>query len=142
MSKSMLDTPHLHLELINGIIYFRHKPGEIDLQTAQTIVSDRLRFFDGQSYPMLVTGEGLTNITKEARHYLVDKGTQGVVAAAMVTDSVFSTFLGNFFVRVYPPPMPVRLFNKELPAAEWLQQFVSTKEKMQSSSYDPKSQSV
>ncbi len=118
------DTKYFRLELKDGIVHFQHKPGAINLEIAKQIVADRLDFFSGFSWPMLITGEGLTDINKEARQFLAKEGTKGVTAGALLTKTVFSMCLGNFFLRVYPPPMPVRLFTEEEPALEWLQQFI------------------
>jgi hypothetical protein len=61
---------------------------------------------------------------KKARDFLASKeGTKGIKAAAMMLDSAFSSFLGNFYLSVNKPPMPVRIFTNTKAALNWLQKF-------------------
>ncbi len=133
MPKIASDTDYFYLELKEGIIHFQHKPGTIDLTMAKKIVEERLRLFNGRSYPLLITGEGLADISKDARLYLSsDKGTEGILAGALLSNSVFETFLGNFIIQVTRPGIPVRLFMEKWKALEWLEQFktVNLKQKI------------
>ena len=73
---------------------------------------------------MLVDGRDVSSITKEARDYFAkDDGIKLLLASALVADSVLGKFIGNFFLQINKPILPLRLFTDEKEAYKWLQQF-------------------
>jgi hypothetical protein len=75
----------------------------------------------------LVKDHELIGIEKEARQYLgSDEGVRGLKAGAIVTKSVFSTYLANIFIRIsiIKTRVPMRLFTSEKEAVKWLKQFL------------------
>ena len=120
-----LKTKHIHYKLYDGILYVTYMAGtKVDAQSAREIVKDRLEFTNGISYPQLINDQGLVSIDKAARDYFSSyEGSAGVKAAALLVTSVFSTFLGNFFLKVAPIKIPAKLFTVESKAVDWLKQF-------------------
>jgi hypothetical protein len=49
--------------------------------------------------------------------------TYGVQALGLITDSSISKVIGNFYMQVFGPKHPVRLFTDEAAAREWLNSF-------------------
>ena len=122
----MLDTPYVKFEIKNSILYATYKKGiKIDLDIAKRIVEFRLKITDGNVYPVLIFNQGVISMDKAARDFLAStEGTMGVKAAAMMLDSAFSSFLGNFYLSVNKPPMPVRIFTNTEAALKWLRKYI------------------
>jgi len=121
------DSPYVLLTLRNGIVIGTYKKDQhITLEIAHDIVRQRQEFTDHQTLPAMIIGEGIVSMDKDARDYLASpEGTAGIRAAALVLNSPFIWALGNFFVTIRKPSMPVRIFNSTEKAAKWLQKFVN-----------------
>lgn len=111
----------------NGILYGPYPDGvELGLDLVQQMVKKRLEFLEEKEYPAIVDTTGIKSVTKEARDYMAsDEASQGIVAAALLSKSLFSTFVSNFFIKVslIKAPIPVKSFTNEKEALEWLDQF-------------------
>lgn len=115
------------LEIVNGVLIVAYKVGvPITLEIAKNSVKERIEFTAGRSYPVLIRDYGISVIEKEARSYFAStESTNGISAAAFVLKSIFSVFLGNFFIKIYPPNIPVKIFGGEEDAIKWLRQFTN-----------------
>ena len=123
-NKPLIETPHMFMEIRDGVLIGTYKKGQIDLEQAKDIVLYRKVFTDYNDYPCLVIIDKLTKLSKEARDYLSgDEGVDGVLAGALVSHSKFATVIGNFFLKVTKPKIPSRLFNTESEALAWLHQY-------------------
>jgi hypothetical protein len=97
----------------------------LDVDGAKICVKDRITFSKGKNYPFLVDTRGLVHITKEARDYLGSTdGSEGVIASAILIGSPVTRIIGNFFMSINKPIIPVRLFNEREDAKKWLSQFI------------------
>jgi len=122
--RKVLETEAAQLEIKDGIIYARYRPGVIvTLEMAKDMVKSRVEFAENVSYPAVVFIDGLKSISKEARDYLAEDGTIGLVAGALVMKSVYNTFIGNFFLKLTSPPFPSKIFTDLNSALEWLEQY-------------------
>lgn len=123
--KKDLDTSYVRFELQDDLLIVTYKKGlKLSLDMVKEIVKTRLEFTNYQPLPLLIYNHGVVSIDKEARDYLSsDEGVRGCIAAAIVLDSPFGSFLGNFFLSVTKPKIPARIFSKEEAALKWLQQF-------------------
>ena len=127
MKDKVWDAKYVHFELENDIVIVTFKRNlVITIEIAEEIVKDRLLFIEGKSYPILADIRIMKSVDKASREYFgSDKGQEGVRAGALLTDSVFSTFLGNFFLKLEffnKSPLPTRLFTDKNEAMEWLKQ--------------------
>ena len=122
-----LDTPYAKFELKDGILIIEFKPDlEIDLKAAKQIVADRKKISEGKAYPGLGDTRYIKSATKEARAYFeLEESQDGVSAGALLVDSVFSTLLVNFFLKVTRQKMPSKMFTNKEKALKWLEQFKS-----------------
>jgi hypothetical protein len=60
-------------------------------------------------------------MSKDARDYLgSSEGVLGLIAIAILTETILKEFLINFFLRVSRPPFPTRMFKDESKAKAWL----------------------
>ncbi len=119
-----LETPFVLLEIDDDILVATYKAQDLTYEIAMQAVESRLKMVKDDVYPCLIKDYSVAKIDKQAREYLASKdGVRGVSAAAILTDSLFKMTLVNFFIKVLPPPMPVKLFREEADARRWLKQF-------------------
>jgi hypothetical protein len=121
------DTPFVHLRIKDNILIASYKKNLIiNLDVAQKIVLQRQSFTRGQIMPVIIFSNEVTSIDKPAREYFASpKGIEGLSASAIIVNSPFSRYLGNFFLMVNKTSIPVKLFSNISQAEKWLQQFIT-----------------
>jgi hypothetical protein len=73
-----------------------------------------------EKFALIVDTRKIKSITKEARDYFSLNGRESrVVAFAILIDSPLSVIIGNFFMGLNKPRVPVKLFNSESKAIAW-----------------------
>ncbi len=127
MEKNVLDTEYVLFEFFDGVLICEYKAGlEIDLTIAKKMVLSRLDISNGKSYPLLMDGSGLKSLNREAREYFnSEEAREGIIAAAFFSGSVFTTYIGNFFIdiTVIKPKIPTKLFTDKGKALQWLEKY-------------------
>lgn len=125
LMKKELSTPHVHFVLSENLLIATYKKGlHIDLDIAREVVRSRRCFTSGKTLAVLILNGGVVSMSKEAREYLASsEGTTEIRAAAIVLESVFGSVLGNFFLSVNKPEMPVRIFSRKHAAIRWLKKY-------------------
>ncbi len=121
-----LDTPYVHLCIRDKILVGTYKKNlHINLDIAKQIVHDRIIFTEGKTMPSMIISRGVVSIDKPAREYLAsDEAIQGLSASAIIVNSKFSSFLGNFFLRANKTKIPVQIFPNVSKGTRWLQKFI------------------
>ncbi|RYD78221.1 MAG: hypothetical protein EOP53_11575 [Sphingobacteriales bacterium] len=105
----------------NDVMYAEFKTPVMDLAAAKESVSARLNAAEGKDYVFLIDATRVNSITKEARDYLAsDEGSQQIIASALVIDSKVGKLLGNFFLQINKPKIPLKLFTNKTDALDWL----------------------
>lgn len=110
----------------DGILVATYKSGiSISLPIAREIVGRRIQFCNGKNYPgLVINNDKVVSIDREARNFFAsEEGIKGLTAVAMVLNSVFANFLGNFLLKVSPTKIPVRIFNDKEKAIKWLSSY-------------------
>lgn len=105
---------------------------KIFLENAQETLQDALdseeitkALSGGKKRPMYVDFTALRSMDPEARaYYTGDRAGALISACGGVTKSRIGKVISNFFIGFNRPPSPVKLFNSEEDAIEWLKQFV------------------
>ncbi len=121
-----VETQFVTLQLIEGILNATYKPSVIDIEVAKEAVRVRKKYCNDQTFPHLIMDSSVAKLTKDARDYLSsEEATEGIAAAAIITNSIFKQTMINFWITVTRPKIPVRLFIKKSDAAEWLKDWVS-----------------
>ena len=120
-----LKTAFANFVIQDEILIVTYKTGiQINQKIAGEIVSDRLSFTHHKKMPAMIISEGVVSIDKPARKYLASsEATEGLAATAIIVNSPFSRFLGNFFLEVNKTKMPVKIFSNIPRAKKWLHQF-------------------
>jgi hypothetical protein len=120
-----LDTPYVYYELHDDLLIGTYKKGlKINLEIAKEIVKAWQEFTNHKPVLQLVYNAGVISMDKQARDYLSsDEAVGKIIAGAIVLDSAFGSFLGNFFLSVSKPKMRARIFSKTEDALKWLDKF-------------------
>ena len=92
----------------------------MSLAVAKSCVEARLLFSKGKSYALLVDMRGIKSTNTEARKYMASQGTEHVKAGALITGSPMNRTIGNIFLTIDKPPIPIKLFTDEQKARQWL----------------------
>lgn len=81
----------------------------------------RLLLQNDQRMKVLVDSRGLYNVTKEARAYAAeDRHAKLSIAMAIVSDSLPTKLLTNFFIKFNRPKTPTKMFTDKDKALKWL----------------------
>ena len=124
MKYKFMNNDFIYMELKNGILYVKFKKKEIDAALAQKIIEQRLSFVDGQTYPIIVDGSAVKELTKAARETLSsEKANQNTVALAVIVRNPVTRTIANFFLKFQQPRYPFRLFTDLESAQEWLKKY-------------------
>jgi hypothetical protein len=118
-----LETREVYFRIEDGILFCSYKKQlEIDLQIAKKIVSDRLVFTKGTSFPLLIDFSNIKSATKEARDYMnsQDGGLKGVICGAFIGSNPLATLFINLYLKINKPPIPALFFAKKDDAILWL----------------------
>lgn len=109
----------------DGILIAVNKPSILDtLNDALEKIAAVVQLSNGTPRALLVDVTETKSVSREAREAYAQAGKDGkVVALALVTGSVVSRIIANFFLNFHKPPIPVRLFNSRGPAKDWLMQY-------------------
>ncbi len=118
------------LDFQEGVLFVDYIDGPITLDVAKELVVNRLKLVDSKPVPVLVDVVNVNGIEREARNYLSsEEGVQGLIAGAIVTNSVFTRHMANFFMKISfsKSKMPARMFANKKDALKWLKQFNDAK---------------
>ena len=117
------ENENVKFEIIEGILIATYKVKFITLKIAKSVVRLRKEFTKNKEYPALIKDYTTVKLEKEARAYLAsNKGTEGIYSVAVLANSIYKRTLMNFFMKVLPPKMPVKLFSNEKEALLWLEE--------------------
>lgn len=113
----------------NGIIHGTiTKKGVIhQLEDAEEITRGIQELADGEGpCVMLIDVTNLKFVDKKAIHHFASKEhTDLIKAQALVVGSVISHVISRFFLRLYEPPYPIRIFTSQHEALSWLRGFIT-----------------
>jgi hypothetical protein len=98
---------------------------ELDANDAIEIRSNFLSLSNGKKWGVLVDAENFFSTTSEFRQLSASKEyTDLRLALAIVTNSMATKIIGNFFIKVNKPASPTKLFSNEKQAFEWLKRLL------------------
>ncbi|HTA83085.1 MAG TPA: hypothetical protein VK783_09135 [Bacteroidia bacterium] len=121
----VLETKYAHHSIEEDVICIVWaKNLVINIDIAKEMVEERIKFCNGKEMPCLIDIRGLATIDTVSRKYFAgERSITGIIAGALVVDSLVSKLAGNIYITVDKPQIPVRLFNDERKALKWLKQF-------------------
>ena len=122
--KEIFEIPYVTMWIDGPIMYCKYVDDlHLSLEVAKTCVEGRIYFSKGKSFPLFIDMTGIKSTTREARKYMASMGATLVTAAALITKSPVSRTIGNIFLKIDKPQVPLKLFTSEEKAREWLTQF-------------------
>lgn len=108
----------------DGIMYTVGKANaEVNLEDAKENTRVIEEYYYGKKFPLIVDGRHVKSISKEARDHFSLKGRESVINCfAMIVSSPLSRIIANFFIGINRPTVPVKMFDDEKKAVEWLKE--------------------
>lgn len=111
----------------NGIIRFEFKKNAIvELEHAYEYVDIINQLAAGEKRPFILdTRNTFATVTSENRQFMGNnpEALKWRLADALLVDAIHTRILANFYMRIDTPNHPVKLFNDEKKAINWLKQF-------------------
>ena len=103
------------------------KPGvDLDEEAAKATMAYALEHYvrDGQPMPTLVEMSEIKSFSREARDLFQNQNTHTSSALALVVSSMMSRVMGNLFISMNQSGIPLKLFNDQNQAMNWLENYV------------------
>jgi hypothetical protein len=114
---------------IDRLVYILVDEGaSIELEDAHVDKGLAEQVHGGVEHVLLIDMRGVKAISKEARSYYakpIEESRVLTKAVAIVVRTPISRVIGNFFLGSNRPVIPVRLFNSQEAAMDWLRPFLS-----------------
>lgn len=80
----------------------------------------------------LIDGRVNFSFSSEARSRAAELGTKFFIASAIISNSLATRLVVNFFIRLNKPGVPFKMFPDEESALKWLRSFTKKQEKRES----------
>jgi hypothetical protein len=123
MKEHMIEDQYAEYWMEDGIIYMRYRVKEMDLAAARKTVHKRMEVFGGP-HPVIVDIGALKIVPREVRQYLSSaEAQQNLSAAAMISGSLVTRTMFDFFVNFNKPMIPLKMFSNPKDALAWVQQY-------------------
>jgi hypothetical protein len=117
-----METDYVRIWVENDVLYITYLKEQIDLPYAKNVVETRLKVSGGKSYPVMVDLNKVKGVCKEARAFLAGKEASDLISSsALLGTGELIRMLVNFYLFINKPKVPIRLFNNQSAALEWLQ---------------------
>jgi hypothetical protein len=111
--------------IADGILYFEYKANlTIDLKVAQRVVTDRIRFQNERSFPVLCDVRGIVGTEKCGRDYLAQSGSILTRAVGLLVHEKVLLTISSFYLEISKPTVPTQVFTEEADALVYLKGFV------------------
>lgn len=83
-------------------------------------------FTEGVRYGMCLDISKMHSIKLEARNHYSKNTDPNSFGIAMITSTPISRVIGNFFIGLNKPKLPIRLFSKKNDAISWIEQKINS----------------
>ena len=105
----------------------------VDLPGAEEVLEDAVENLatirnvsENKKPPIMIDIRELKSITREARKYYASEETAKFgKAIGLVIGSPMTRVIGNFFIQLNRPALPLKLFTSEDKALDWLKGFIA-----------------
>lgn len=118
-----IDLTHASIsQEMNGIIFIRIKSGAVlDLAKIKEINEAKNKLADDRRHAVIFIAHENAVMTKEARNYSASEEVfKNAVCKAIVVKSTAHRLITNYFIHFLKPIAPVKMFNSEQKAVEWV----------------------
>ncbi|MCW8897324.1 MAG: hypothetical protein OQJ96_07895 [Flavobacteriales bacterium] len=120
-----IETETAILELRDGYLYAAFKEDAI-VELEHVIANKEAREKLQQGKKALILGDirKMWHISKAAQDYLASKEVTNLnIAMAILTSSLMTVLIANFFIKFKKPAAPTKMFKSEEKAIKWLLSF-------------------
>jgi hypothetical protein len=120
-----IETETAILEHKDDYLYIAFKK-DAEIELEHVIANKKAREKIQQGKKMLVLGDirYMWHISKAAQDYLASKEVTSLnIAMAILTSSLMTVLLANFFIKFKQPATPTKMFKNEEKAIKWLLSF-------------------
>lgn len=116
---------HSFFWIEDDVIFGKYKPSlVINLEVAKEAVNDRKKMSNGICKPFLIDITELLSVDANARKYLASaEACEFLSATAIYTHNKLLAFLGNAFILLDKPIIPVKVFTDKEAGLKWLEPF-------------------
>jgi hypothetical protein len=98
---------------------------DVGLEEVKMMVAAGNELTGGKKAPLLMIIGEFGSFSKEAREFSANPEKENIATAvAYVINSIGLKLIANFYIRVNKPPKPVKVFNNEEDAVNWLKSFL------------------
>lgn len=109
----------------DGIVRIIYIPNSEDrIEDAEAFSSAVKKLSPEKRFPALADIRNISSSTRAARQHHANDGINLGPACAILVGSPISSMIGNFFLKINRPNIPVKLFNNEPEAVTWLKGFI------------------
>lgn len=123
-ANDLYENPYATFWIAEGILFFIYKPHVvINLQVAQQVVADRVRFQNEKAFPVLCDIRGIIGTEKAGRDYLAQYGSALTKAVAIWAHQKVLNTISNFYLSISKLSTPTKLFTNKMEALNYLNQF-------------------
>lgn len=114
----------IKLEIKNGIMWGTYKDGVvINKDVSSKMIKERIKFSKGKSYPLLGDSLGVKYWTMSSRNNDMKEEAYNLMShLALVLPSRITSTIWNFTIRLFPPPIPTKVFYDLEDAEVWLRE--------------------
>jgi hypothetical protein len=123
MRKNVIETEKAWVSLTTqGHVLTRIKEQmDLEVRDIEEMLAAKRSLIGDREHTVLFVSPRFGTITPEAREFSASSEVgYKVIARAIVTSSLSSRLLGNFYMRINRPTTPTKLFENEEDASKWL----------------------
>ncbi|HSD06395.1 hypothetical protein [Flavobacterium sp.] len=119
------ENDYANFRIAEGILFFEYKPNTIiNLKVAKRVVSDRIRFQNEKSFPVLCDVRGVIDTEKAGRDYLAQYGSLLTEAVGLLVDEKVILTISTFYLQISKPTVPTQIFTKKEDALVFLKKYL------------------
>jgi hypothetical protein len=109
----------------NGILCsISKKSAPLSLEETKAVLEDFKKDLRSDKVCMLIDVTNTSESSRDVRDFAAEEFPKFVKAIAMLSSSALGKMLANLFFSLKTQPYPVRMFNDEKDAKEWLKQYL------------------
>jgi len=109
-----------------GFTHIHYKNQSVNITESQKIFEVIRKNSPWYKCPFLISGDDFSNLDKESKSYnSSDEVTKHMSAQAFIVKNSIQTITVNFFVKVFKPKVPLKMFSTISEAEPWLQSFIA-----------------
>ena len=126
MKSEVIMTKTAELWIEDDILRCKILPNaEVTVDDGKKIMEISMLLSNGKKIPVLADMKNIKTMSRDSRAYLSgEDAKKTALALALVTKTPLSKIIGNFPLGLNKPSYPIKMFNSDMEAKEWLESFI------------------